>query len=37
MNLPSSSYRYIITGIVLALAVAVDSLARKSRASHGAG
>ena len=37
MNLPSSSYRYIITGIVLALAVAVDSIARKSRASHGAG
>jgi D-xylose transport system permease protein len=31
----SSSYRFMITGAVLALAVAVDSLARKSRASHG--
>jgi D-xylose transport system permease protein len=31
----SSSYRFMITGLVLALAVAVDSLARKSRASHG--
>ncbi len=35
MNLSSSSYRYMITGVVLALAVAVDSLARRSRASHG--
>lgn len=31
----SSSFRFMITGVVLALAVAVDSLARKSRASHG--
>ena len=31
----SSSIRFMITGAVLALAVAVDSLARKSRASHG--
>lgn len=31
----SSSFRFMITGLVLALAVAVDSLARKSRASHG--
>lgn len=31
----SSSYRFMITGAVLALAVAVDSLARRSRASHG--
>ncbi len=31
----SSSIRFIITGLVLALAVAVDSLARKSRASSG--
>ncbi len=31
----SSSIRFMITGVVLALAVAVDSLARKSRASHG--
>lgn len=31
----SSSYRFMITGAVLAVAVAVDSLARKSRASHG--
>ncbi|MGI5459195.1 sugar ABC transporter permease [Streptomyces sp. CA-249302] len=31
----SSSFRFIITGFVLALAVAVDSLARKSRAAHG--
>jgi simple sugar transport system permease protein/D-xylose transport system permease protein len=30
-----SSYRFIITGLVLAIAVAIDSLARKSRASHG--
>ena len=32
-----SSYRFIITGLVLAIAVAIDSLARKSRASHGRG
>ncbi|WP_407330440.1 sugar ABC transporter permease [Enterovibrio sp. 27052020O] len=31
----SSSLRYMITGAVLAIAVIVDSLARKSRASHG--
>jgi D-xylose transport system permease protein len=31
----SSSFRFMITGVVLALAVAVDSLARKSRAAHG--
>ncbi|MDT0263748.1 sugar ABC transporter permease [Jatrophihabitans lederbergiae] len=31
----SSWFRFMITGLVLALAVAVDSLARKSRASHG--
>jgi D-xylose transport system permease protein len=31
----NSSYRFIITGGVLAIAVAIDSLARKSRASHG--
>ncbi|MFD8810037.1 sugar ABC transporter permease [Streptomyces sp. NPDC059627] len=31
----SSSFRFVITGFVLALAVAVDSLARKSRAAHG--
>jgi D-xylose transport system permease protein len=30
-----SSYRFVITGLVLAIAVAIDSLARKSRASHG--
>ena len=32
----SSSLRYMITGAVLAIAVMVDSLARKSRAAHGA-
>lgn len=31
----SSSIRFMITGAVLALAVAVDSLARRSRATHG--
>lgn len=31
----SSAYRYMITGAVLALAVLIDSLARRSRASHG--
>jgi hypothetical protein len=30
-----SSLRYMITGAVLAIAVIVDSLARKSRVSHG--
>ncbi len=30
-----SSFRFMITGLVLALAVAVDAVARKSRASHG--
>ena len=33
----SSSLRYMITGAVLALAVIIDSLARRSRASHGRG
>jgi D-xylose transport system permease protein len=31
----SSSLRYMITGAVLAVAVIIDSLARRSRASHG--
>jgi ribose/xylose/arabinose/galactoside ABC-type transport system permease subunit len=31
----SSSLRYMITGAVLAIPVIVDSLARKSRVSHG--
>ncbi len=31
----SSALRYIITGAVLAIAVLIDSLARRSRASHG--
>jgi simple sugar transport system permease protein/D-xylose transport system permease protein len=31
----SSSYRFMVTGAVLLLAVAVDSVARSSRASHG--
>lgn len=31
----SSSLRYMITGAVLAIAVIVDSMARRSRASHG--
>jgi D-xylose transport system permease protein len=31
----SSSLRYMITGAVLAIAVVVDSLARRSRVSHG--
>jgi simple sugar transport system permease protein/D-xylose transport system permease protein len=30
-----SSFRFMVTGAVLALAVALDSLARKSRATHG--
>ena len=30
-----SSYRFVITGLVLAIAVAIDSVARKSRVSHG--
>ncbi len=33
----SSSLRYMVTGAVLAMAVIVDSLARRSRASHGRG
>ena len=33
----SSSLRYMITGGVLAIAVIVDSLARRSRLSHGRG
>jgi D-xylose transport system permease protein len=36
LNLPSS-LRYMITGGVLAIAVIVDSLARRSRVSHGRG
>lgn len=32
----SSSLRFMITGAVLAIAVLVDSLARRSRAAHGA-
>lgn len=32
----SSALRYMITGAVLAIAVMVDSLARRSRAAHGA-
>lgn len=32
-----ASVRYVITGAVLLLAVIVDSLSRKSRASHGQG
>jgi D-xylose transport system permease protein len=32
-----SSVRYMITGLVLLLAVIVDSLSRRSRASHGRG
>ncbi len=31
----SSAFRFMITGAVLVLAVAVDSLARRSRVSHG--
>jgi|TARA_B110000211_G_scaffold218980_1_gene264290 D-xylose transport system permease protein len=31
----SSAHRYMITGAVLAIAVVIDSLARKSRVSHG--
>jgi D-xylose transport system permease protein len=30
-----SSYRFIVTGVVLLLAVALDSVARRSRKSHG--
>jgi D-xylose transport system permease protein len=30
-----SSYRYMVTGAVLLLAVALDAVARRSRASHG--
>ncbi len=30
-----SSFRFMVTGLVLALAVALDSIARRSRASHG--
>ncbi|MGO1975187.1 MAG: sugar ABC transporter permease [Propionibacteriaceae bacterium] len=30
-----SSWRFVITGIVLAVAVGIDSLARRSRATHG--
>lgn len=31
----NSSFRFMITGLVLALAVALDSVARRSRAAHG--
>ena len=31
----SSAHRYMITGAVLAIAVIIDSMARKSRVSHG--
>jgi len=31
----SSALRYMITGAVLAIAVIVDSLARRSRVTHG--
>lgn len=31
----SSSFRFMVTGAVLLIAVALDSLARRSRASHG--
>ncbi|HET7474693.1 MAG TPA: sugar ABC transporter permease [Dermatophilaceae bacterium] len=31
----SSSYRFMVTGLVLLAAVALDSVARRSRASHG--
>jgi D-xylose transport system permease protein len=30
-----SSFRFMVTGVVLALAVALDSVARRSRAAHG--
>ena len=30
-----SSYRFFVTGVVLLLAVGVDSLARRSRTTHG--
>ena len=30
-----SAYRFIVTGVVLLLAVTLDAIARKSRASHG--
>ena len=30
-----SSWRFVITGVVLAIAVGIDSLARRSRANHG--
>ena len=33
----SSGYRFMVTGAVLLLAVALDSVARRSRASHGKG
>jgi D-xylose transport system permease protein len=33
----SSAPRFMITGAVLALAVLIDSLARRSRESHGTG
>jgi D-xylose transport system permease protein len=32
-----SSYRFFVTGVVLLLAVGVDSLARRTRRSHGRG
>ncbi len=33
----SSSFRFIVTGLVLLSAVALDSVSRRSRASHGRG
>lgn len=32
-----SAYRFMVTGVVLLLAVALDSVARRSRATHGRG
>ncbi len=34
---PSSNLRYTITGGVLAIEMTVDSLVRRSRATHGGG
>lgn len=30
-----SSFRFMVTGLVLVAAVSIDSVARRSRASHG--
>lgn len=32
---PDSSFRFMVTGLALALAVTLDSVARRSRAAHG--